>query len=65
MLNFYDLLSTPEYESVSKLFLKQMLYRIVSVRQILDRPASGTASSIDSGSSGSTSKTWMACYRTR
>ena len=38
VLNFYDLLSTPEYESVSKLFLKQMLYRIVSVRQILDRP---------------------------
>ena len=41
VLNFYDLLSTPEYESVSKLFLKQMLYRIVSVRQILDRPRVG------------------------
>ena len=41
VLNFYDLLSTPEYESVSKLFLKQILYRIVSVRQILDRPRVG------------------------
>ena len=35
VLDAYDIVSTPEYELAAQLFLKHMLYHIVSVRQLL------------------------------
>ena len=41
VLDAYDIVSTPEHELLSRLFLKHMLYRVVSVRQLLSPPEVG------------------------
>ena len=41
VLDVYDLISTPKYESEGQILLKQMLYRIVGVRQLVTPPKIG------------------------
>jgi len=43
VLNMYDLVVTPEHDLLARLLVKQMLYRIISVRQILSPPDVGYA----------------------
>lgn len=43
VLNTYDLVVTPEHDLLARLLVKQMLYRVVSVRQILTPPDVGYA----------------------
>ena len=41
VLNMYDLVVTPTHELTARLLMKQMLYRIISVRQLLSPPEVG------------------------
>ena len=43
VLNLYDVVSTPDYEDESRMILKQMLFRIVGVRQLISPPKVGYA----------------------